>query len=221
VAFSYHRNAADAGELLRSLEQLGRSAYAESVDIQVAETVAAFVRNVMSKFGSLTTLVYASGPRFAPNFVGRIAPEEWGRVIDADVKGFFNVVVAALPHLRKARGASITAITTAAVVRPPVLDALSAAPKAAIQSLIHSLALEEGRYGIRANSVAPGFINGGFGQQMLEEMTAEQRAQIVKGTPLGRLGTPEEVADAVNYLSSPRAAFITGNRLTVSGGFEL
>jgi NAD(P)-dependent dehydrogenase (short-subunit alcohol dehydrogenase family) len=114
------------------------------------------------------------------------------------------------------------AIITAAVDRYPARDALSAVPKAAIELLIRGLAKEEGRHGVRANCVAPGWIDAGVGQHMLQhELSADAAARVVKSIPLRRLGTPEDVASITRFLLSSAAGYISGQTIAVDGGMQV
>ncbi|GEO01538.1 beta-ketoacyl-ACP reductase [Novosphingobium sediminis] len=220
VAFTWHRNADKAAALEKTIVAHGRRSHGAQVALDDAAAVGAFVGEVVSRFGGLDTLVYASGPAFELAFVAKVPPADWSRVIDADLKGCFHAVHAALPHLRARRG-SIVAVTAAGVERAIARDILSLAPKAAITALMRAIALEEGRNGVRANCVAPGYIAGGIGQDIMDAVGPEMAATLVKAVPLRRMGTCEEIADAVAYLSSARAGYITGNTLFVSGGMEL
>jgi len=179
-----------------------------------------FMDDCAARFGRIDTLVYAAGPTFQLDFVSHIAPDEFSRVIDADLKGCFNAIHAALPHLRAVKGA-IVAITAAGVERALARDALSLTPKSAITTLIRHVALEEGRKGVRANCVAPGFIDGGLGAAILDNVGPEMADQIVKSIPLQRMGEVEEIAEAVAWLSSARASYVTGTTLFVTGGMEI
>lgn len=221
VAFNYHSSPAKAAELAGKIAAAGcPTPYAAQVTIADATAVKAFVDDCVARFGRVDTLVYAAGPTFQLDFVSNIAPEEFSRVIDADLKGCFNAIHAALPHLRANRG-SIVAVTAAGVERGLARDLLSLTPKAAITTLIRHVAVEEGRKGVRANCVAPGFINGGLGTAILDNVGEAMARQIVKAIPMQRMGTVEEIADAVAYLSSPRASYVTGTTLFVTGGMEL
>jgi len=221
IAFTYNSSDAKAQALCERIgTQSGRQAHGAKLAISDAGAVAGFIADVVAEFGGINTLVYAAGPTFGLNFVSQVTPEEFSAVIDADLKGCFNAIHAALPHLRQRKGA-IVAITAAAVQRALARDVLSLTPKSAITTLIRHVALEEGRAGIRANCVAPGFIAGGLGNHILESVGPEGAQQIVKGIPMRRTGTSEEVADAVAYLTSARASYITGTTIFVSGGLEL
>ncbi len=220
VAFSYHSNAAKAAALEQRIAASGQRSHSARVALEDADAVAGFVDDLVSRLGGLDTLVYAAGPAFDLNFVAKVPPLDWSRVIDADLKGCFNAVHAALPHLRK-RAGSIVAVTAAGVERAIARDILSLAPKAAITALMRGVALEEGRNGIRANCVAPGYIAGGIGQAIMDAVGEDMANSLIKAVPLRRMGTCEEIADAVAYLSSGLASYITGTTLFVSGGMEL
>ena len=221
VAFNYHNSPAKAEALVQAVAASGGPVpHAAQVTIADAAAVAAFVADCAARFGRIDTLVYAAGPTFQLDFASNIAPEEFSRVIDADLKGCFNAVHAALPHLRASRG-SFVALTAAGVERALARDLLSLTPKAAITTLVRHIAIEEGRKGVRANCVAPGFIDGGLGAAILDNVGPQMAGQIVKGIPMQRMGTVEEIADAVAYISSPRASYITGTTLFVTGGMEI
>lgn len=220
VAFTYHSNTGKAAALEERISACGRRSHSARVALDDPEAVARFVDDLVKELGGLDTLVYAAGPAFDLAFVAKVSPSDWSRVIDADLKGCFNAVHAALPHLRTRSGA-IVAITAAGVERAIARDILSLAPKAAITALMRGIALEEGRNGVRANCVAPGYIAGGIGQAIMDAVGADVAASLIKAVPLRRMGTCEEIADAAAYLSSARASYITGTTLFVSGGMEL
>ncbi|MFM9934691.1 MAG: SDR family NAD(P)-dependent oxidoreductase [Novosphingobium sp.] len=220
VAFCYHSNAAKAAALEQRIAASRRRSHSACLALDDADAVTGFVEEVITRLGGLDTLVYAAGPAFNLNFVAKVPPLDWSRVIDADLKGCFNAVHASLPHLR-ARAGSIVAVTAAGVERAIARDILSLAPKAAITALMRGVALEEGRNAIRANCVAPGYIAGGIGQAIMAAVGEDVASTLIKAVPLRRMGTCEEVADAVSYLSSARAAYITGTTLVVAGGMEL
>ena len=110
-------------------------------------------------------------------------------------------------------------MTSAATIRYAPRDILSAAPKASVDLLTRAIAREEGRNGIRANCVAPGFITAGLGQRLLDTVIADnERAAIVRNTALRRIGVAREVADLVVFLASAKAAYVTGQTIAVDGG---
>jgi NAD(P)-dependent dehydrogenase (short-subunit alcohol dehydrogenase family) len=172
-----------------------------------------------SAFGSITTVVYAAGIPIPQAYVGQAKQADWRKVVDMDLHGFFRLVQAALPALRRSRG-SLVAVTTAAAQRHIPRDILSSAPKAAVEALVRGLAREEGRFGVRANCVAPGLIEAGISVELLSGVIAPMVVEKIRqDIALKRFGTAEEVAEAVAFLASDRARYITGQVLSVDGGW--
>ena len=222
VALTYRSNAKAANEAAEAVRALGREAIAVSVDHADSAAMKAFVDDAAAKFGRIHSVVYAAGPHLPLKFVSAITPEEWRKVFDIDVNGAFNLVWATLPHLKKGGGGGMAAVITAAVEKVPARDIFSAAPKAAIEMLFRGVALEEGRFNIRANCVGPGFINAGVGNLMLTELEEQGYAEgLRKGRPLKRFGEARDIAEAVVFLLSQRAKYITGQSLAVDGGMQL
>ncbi|CAB3735656.1 SDR family NAD(P)-dependent oxidoreductase [Paraburkholderia rhynchosiae] len=220
VVLTYGRNKKAAEEVARQITAMGRKAEIAALAIENSEDVSRFVNDVASRHSVLHSVVYASGPGLHMELIGDIDPSNWAKVIAVDVNGCFNLVHATLPHVRKARGAYL-AVITAAVERVPVRDIQSAAPKAAIEMLMRGVAKEEGRNGVRANCVGPGWIRAGLGQHAIDnELTPEAVAAITKGIPLRTMGEARDIADAALFLLSSRARFVTGQSLAVDGGMQ-
>ena len=222
VAFTYNRNQAKAAEVQAELEGMGVKAIAIQADLTDPAAAAAALASAAEQFGGLHSVVYAAGPSFEMNFVSGIAPATWANTFAIDVNSAFNLFHAALQHMRKQRSGNLVALSTCALKRPPKADVLSAAPKAAIDMLIKCIAKEEGRSGIRANTVELGFIATGLAAEHMEHVWTPELVEGIKAqTPLKRFGQAEEVASAVAFLCSDEAAFITGQALAVDGGFQL
>lgn len=219
VAFSF-RTAFEKAAALR--QSLGGDSLAEAVDLTQAEAVAAFVRRAKESFGHIGAAVHAVGPDIPQPYLADVTPDQWRATMEADVTGFFTVAQAVLPVFRAQKSGALIALTTAATKHYPARDALSAVPKAAVQQLVVAVAKEEGRFGIRANCVAPGMIEAGLGRRMLErDYDPKVGEAFKKAVPLRRFGTAEEIAAVVTFLASPGAAYINGQVIVVDGGWSL
>jgi NAD(P)-dependent dehydrogenase (short-subunit alcohol dehydrogenase family) len=176
----------------------------------------------IAKFGRIGTVVFASGVAIEQPFVSTISEVQWREVIETELIGLTRVVATALPLFRAQGGGNFVIVVSVANSRYPPGDALSSVPKAAMESLGRAVAKEEGRFGIRANMVAPGIIDAGLGTHFLETLySPEVWENQKKGIALRRFGTDADIGDAVAFLASERARYITGQTLTVDGGFSL
>jgi NAD(P)-dependent dehydrogenase (short-subunit alcohol dehydrogenase family) len=222
VAFSYHRNARKAEELSSRIEALGVVAMQHQLDLTDAQGTVDAVSASAARLGRLQNVVYAAGPAFDMAYVSKLTPEVWAKVFAVDVNGCFNLFSAALSVFRRQGGGTLLALSTCALHRPPKADVLSAAPKAAIDMLIKTIAKEEGRNGIRANTVELGFIAAGMAERHMEHTWSSELVEgIKKETPLHRFGSAADIAKAAAFLCSEEASFITGQALAVDGGFSL
>ncbi|MFA5964597.1 MAG: SDR family oxidoreductase [Sphingomonas sp.] len=221
VALTYRTNREVADEVAAAVAAHDRAAEIYSVAIEDAAAVAEMCRAVIARFGRIHTVVNASGSHIAMKFIGDLDPETFRAVMNVDTNGFFNVIHAVLPHMRE-RGGSFVAISTTGLFRWPNKDALSVVPKAANDALMTGIAREEGRNGIRANTVALGLIDAGLFRKLIGTAYDERYVEAAKrNSALKRLGTAEEVAEAVLFFASRRASFVTGQTLTLDGGFSL
>lgn len=222
LGITYRRNQDAAEEIARGIRADGGSCSVHRVDLGDVESVRGCLAELATEHGHIHTVAHAAGTHIDQPYVSQVTPEQWRNTMDWDVNGFFHVVHAALPHLRESQG-SIVFISSSGLRRFPPGDVLSVAPKGAIEALMRGIAREEGRYGVRANNVAVGVVDAGMFPKLVErgELSQEWIDAAMRNTPLRRFGTPEEIADAVAFLASNQAKYITGQTLFVDGGYTL
>ncbi len=220
VALTYHGNENRAREVVELVQSHGRQAECHQLSIGDAPRVGALVSDLASRH-RIHTVVIAAGSDIEQLMIRDLTPARWQAVINADLNGFFNIVHHTLPHMKAAGGGSYVHISSAGLHRWPERDALSVAPKAAIESLVQGIAKEEGQFGIRANSVAIGVINSGIFKRLWADGTFDEqwKEAVQAGLCVKRWGEPEEVAYATVYLASSRAGYVTGQVLSVDGGY--
>ena len=220
VALTYRSRGEAAEAATSAAREWGVKATAYQLDLAGDEAAADVVTAVAEEYAGLHTLIYAAGPHVPMTHLSSVAPSTMAAQLAADASGFFNVVQPALPHLRHTQG-SIVAVTTAATARYPSRDGLSSAPKAAVEALVRALAAEEGRFGVRVNAVGPGMLTDGMAARLISSGDLSPDALDVarRNIPLRRFGNATDVAEAVCFLASDRAAFISGQKLDVDGGY--
>lgn len=167
--------------------------------------------------GPFDVLVNNAGIDHAGHFFGDVPPEQWRRILAVNLEGVFACTQAALPAMQQAGWGRIVNMASEAGRMGAKADAVYAATKGAVIAFTKSIAMENARYGITVNAVAPGPIE----TPLLRRMPEKAIDIVTAGTLLRRLGQPEEVAAAVSFLASEEAAYITGETLAVSGGMFL
>ncbi len=206
------------GELLRgAVDALDKDrTLAVHCDVSDATGVAAAVAQVSRRFGRLDALVNNAGIAvFTP--VLETSDDDWNRVLAVNLTGPFLCTKAAVPLMREHGGGAIVNITSISAVRASTLRSAYGTSKAGLAHLTKQLAVELALSGIRVNAVAPGPVETAMAKAV---HTAEIRADYHDAIPLNRYGREEELADAVFFLCSERASYITGQILAVDGGFD-
>jgi NAD(P)-dependent dehydrogenase (short-subunit alcohol dehydrogenase family) len=193
-----------------------------ALDLHSESSIDGVVKEAIARFDAIGTLIFAAGSSILQPYVVDISEQQWLEVFQTELLGFTRLVRAVLPVFRRQGHGNFVAVVSFATYSFPPGDALSAVPKAGIEMLCRAIAKEEGRYGIRANSVAPGIINAGLGEQFQQSLFnptvwAEQRRRV----PLKRFGEGAEVADAVAYLASEQSSYVTGQTIIIDGGLRL
>jgi NAD(P)-dependent dehydrogenase (short-subunit alcohol dehydrogenase family) len=220
VLFTYRSNRDAAETIVGELTALGVEAVAMPADLVDESVAASVIERAVEDFGGIHTLVHAAGPHVAQVHLSRVEPSAYRAQIEGEAVAFFNVVQPALPHLRETHG-SIVAVTTAATRRFPVRDGLSSGTKGAVEAVVRALAAEEGRFGVRANCVGPGMLTDGMAARLMASGDLDDAALEVtmRNIPLRTFGDAVDIAEAVCFLASDRADFISGQMLDVDGGY--
>jgi 3-oxoacyl-[acyl-carrier protein] reductase len=211
VAACYNRESNDVERLRGELQDIGGPSYLQQADVADEASVKGFVGEAGEKFGGLDVVVNNAGV-VSHAMLADLGPDEWHRVIDTNLTAVYLVAKAALPLLSE--GASIVNVTSAVAMRGMPARTHYISSKAGLIGLTRALCKELGRRGIRVNAVAPGIIE----TDQTSDLDEAGRSRYAGLAALNRLGQPEEIADAVLYLASDHASFISGVTLNVDGG---
>lgn len=202
-----------AEETLRKIESLNRKGLAIGVNVTNYNAVEAMVKKVVDAFGSIHILVNNAGI-IRDSLIIRMKEEDWDAVLDVNLKGTFNCTKAVLKYMTKQRDGKIVNIASIVGVMGNAGQANYVASKAGIIGFTKSVAREYASRGITVNAVAPGFID----TAMTQALSPETREKLLKQIPMERLGTSLDVAQAVRFLVSDEANYITGQVIHVNGG---
>jgi NAD(P)-dependent dehydrogenase (short-subunit alcohol dehydrogenase family) len=207
------------GELLgRAVASLARPDETLTLhcDVSDAKAVTAAIAQVAARFGRLDALINNAGVAvFAPLL--ETSDADWNRILSVNLTGPFLCTKAAAPLMREHGGGAVVNITSISAVRASTLRSAYGTSKAGLAHLTKQLAVELASLGIRVNGVAPGPVETAMAKAV---HTAEIRADYHDAIPLNRYGLEEELAEAIFFLSSDRASYITGQILAVDGGFD-
>jgi len=198
------------------LEQAGFKARGFALDVSRPETIDPFIKAVTDELGAPAVLVNNAGIT-RDGLLMRMKDEDWDAVIDTNLSSVFRLTRAVARPMMKARGGRIVNVASVVAAMGNAGQANYAAAKAGILGLTKTAARELGPRGITVNAVAPGFIE----TDMTRDLPEEQRQALLDQVPLGRLGQPEEIAEAVAFLAGPGGGYITGSTLHVNGGMYM
>ncbi len=203
-----------AETLKNEIGGIGGKAITISCDISRSSEVKDMVSQVQKTFGRVDILVNNAGI-IRRGTIETVTEEEWDRVIEVNLKGTFNCCKAVVEIMKRQGYGKIVNISSIAGKMGDITSAPGYGPsKAAVDALTKTLAMQLARYGINVNAVSPHAIE----TEMSAQWSEERRREIIASIPLGRLGKPEDVAEAVLFLASDSASFITGEILDVNGG---
>jgi 3-oxoacyl-[acyl-carrier protein] reductase len=212
VAIHYHHNLAAAEMLSKALQASGAEVALASGDAATEEGARAIVEQTVAAFGRIDILVNGAGTLQNIPF-GQVTVENYREQFDSNVLSAVLMMQAAVPHFPPA-GGRIVNICTNISQSPLPGTAPYCAAKAALATLTLGFAKELGPRGVTVNALAPGAIE----TRMTDWLTDEMRQGIVAATPLGRMGQPEDVADAIAFLASDDSRWVTGRTLIIDGG---
>ena len=205
-----------AAAALQAIAEAGAAVRYYRCDVSDFAAAKAVADSVAKDFGKIDILVNNAGVT-ADKLIMRMSEEDWDRVLSINLKGCFNMVKHDTPYMMRKRYGRIVSISSVVGLMGNAGQANYAASKAGIIGLTKTVAKEFGSRGITANAVAPGFIK----TAMTDALTEEQKQAMYKMIPLGRLGETQDIADAVKFLVSDAAAYITGVVLKVDGGMYI
>ena len=216
IAFTYLSSVEKGEALVAELEAFGGKAVGYRSDASDFTAAQELCEAVNKDFGSIDALVNNAGIT-KDGLLMRMSEENWDSVLEVNLKSAFNMVKGVLKPMMKQRSGSIINISSIVGLRGNAGQANYSASKAGMLGFTKSVALELGSRGIRSNAIAPGFIE----TEMTAVLDEKVKADWISGIPLKRIGTGEDVANAVVFLASDLAAYTTGQTISVDGGMQM
>lgn len=198
------------------IRALGRRAIALPADVCNGDEVNAMIDQALAEFGRLDILINNAGIT-RDGLVMRMTDEQWDLVLDINLKGTFVCTRAAVKPMLKQRAGNIVNVASVVGIMGNAGQANYAASKGGVIAFTKAVAKEVATRGVRVNAVAPGFII----SAMTDKLTDDARERLSSVIPMGRLGTPEDVAEVVNFLTSDAASYLTGQVINVDGGMVM
>ncbi|MBM4332463.1 MAG: SDR family oxidoreductase [Deltaproteobacteria bacterium] len=205
----------------KEIDPKGERAVGRKGDVSKLTEVQALVKEVKTLWGTVDILVNnAGGSLHTPHVLAEIQEKDWNLVVDVNLKGTFLCCQAVIPEMAKqGKGVIVNMSALAGHWRASLAGVQYVAAKAGVEGLTRQLAYDWGKSGIRVNAIAPTVtLTGDRIQGLWDAKSEEEKRKVISDIPLGRLGTPEEVASVVVFLASDESSFITGITIDVNGG---
>jgi 3-oxoacyl-[acyl-carrier protein] reductase len=216
--FTYMAREEDAVAVEKSVRSAGGEAKRLRADASDPSSAKAVVEAALDAFGQVDVLVNNAGTHLPYVSVADTSVEEWNRVLAVNLSGPFHMIQAVLPPMRSRKQGCIVNLSSNVTNRMPAQNCVYTVSKVGLEAMTRILSKEEGRNGIRVNAIGPGPIRTDMLEETMVKIGAERADAFIKSVPLGRKGEPREIAEAVAFLVSGAASYLTGQVIFVNGG---
>ena len=218
VLFTYANREKEAAEVVSAVKAAGGEAKKLQADVSDGKSAKTVVQATLDAFGRIDVLVNNAGTHLPHVSLMDTSPEEWDRVLRVNLYGTFHMIQAVVPQMRAQKGGNIINLSSNITSRFAANNCVYTVSKIGVEALTRVLSKEEGRFGIRVNAVAPGPIRTDMLEETMVKIGSERANAFIKSVPLGRKGEPSEIAEAVAFLVSNAASYMTGQVVFVNGG---